>query len=287
MIPMRSRVGRLAVGRRSRRLAGAVLVAVLLLATTGCLSGTVDVRVDDDGAAHVAVEVFPDGDVMAQIEDLDVESLMGADPAGSTDVEITRIDDDGRDGFRLTFDVPDAAALGTALESGLTIGGQQITLFTDFELTEFRSGNWRLDATLAPAGQLISTPSESTISAQVAALVEELRQPSSVGIKLRITLPGTIVSSNADRAAGGTASWQLDDPEASPTIAMATEPAPRFTTAQLVAIGGGLALVIGLVLTAFASVRKERTGGTRRSNATFQGPKPSGGTWGPPPGGPR
>lgn len=279
-------MGMAQVGARARRAWRLMAVVLVAVVATGCLSGKVDVEVDDDGAAHATVEVFPDSEVMRQISGLDVETLLG-DPAGATDLELTRIDDDGREGFRLEFDVPDAAALGTALESGLTIGGQQVTLFSAFDLVEYDYGAWRLNATVAPAGQLLAAPTDQALAAQVETLAQQLRAPGSVGLRLTVSLPGTIISSNADRTSGGSATWELDDPDASPTLLMETEPAPRFTTAQLVALGGVLALVVGLALAAFGSANKDRGSGRRRRKTTFGGPGPATTSWGPPPGGAR
>ena len=135
----------------------APVLAVVALLATGCLSGTVEVTVEDDGSGRAVVEVFPDADVMRQIEGVDVQSLLGADPPGSTDLTVTRIDGD-RPGYRLEFSFADATALGTALEAGLVIGGQRVTLFSAFDLVEYDYGAWRFNATVSPPGQLITSP---------------------------------------------------------------------------------------------------------------------------------
>jgi hypothetical protein len=265
------------------RVALAVVTLCAVVLATGCLSGTVEVTVEDDGSGRAVLEVFPDSDVMRQLEGVDVESLLGAGPTGSSDLQVRSIEDDGRKGYRVEFTFPDAAALGTALESGLVVAGQQVTLFSSFDLSEYDYGAWRLEATVSPAGQLITAPTDQTITEQAQALVQRLDLSQQVGLTLTIALPGKVVTSNADRTSGGSATWELDDAGASPQLTMETEPAPLVTPAMGVLIGGVLALVVGILLAAFGSARKgDRPNRRRKKSMRFGGPGPAPSSWAPP-----
>lgn len=239
--------------------------------------------VEDDGSGRVVVEVFPDSDVMRQIEGVDVASFLGAEPPGSGDLELTPIPGD-RPGYRLEFSFTDAAALGTALESGVVVGGQQVTLFSSFDLVEYDYGEWRLAATISPAGQLITAPSDQQLTAELQALLESLRSRSpEVGFELTISLPGKVVTSNADSTSGGSATWELGDMGDAPELTMETQPAPLLTPAVAVVGGSVLVLVVGIVLVAFGSARKwNHRPSRRRRSRRFPGPAPAKDSWAPP-----
>ncbi len=236
------------------------MLLVMLLAT-GCFRGTVAVTVDGDRSGHVVLEAFPDADVRAAIDGLTVESLVRV-PVGSTDLRIRPLDDGGRKGYRVEFDVRDVDAMGTALTSGLTIGGVTVVLFTSFSIREIEDGGWRFDATVNPAGQLIAGPASTDANPAVTALVEQLSQSGPADIGLTIALPGAVRVSNADSTSRGSATWRLNSAAAPPSLMMETVPAPLLTTAQKVAVGAGLTLLAGALLAAFGTVRSRN--GTRR-----------------------
>ena len=258
---------------------------MVALAATGCLSGSVEVVVEDDGSGRAVVEVFPDSDVMDQIAGLDVASLLGPEPPGSGELELTPITGD-RPGYRLELPFADAAALGTALETGLVVGDQQVTLFSSFDLVEYDYGEWRLDAVISPAGQLITSPSDQQPSADIQALLEGLRSRSpDVGFELTISLPGKVVTSNADSTSGGSATWRLDDAGESQELTMETEPAPLLTPAVAVVGGSVLVLIVGIALVAFGSARRDTSRPSRRRRSRrFPGPAPAADSWAPPAG---
>lgn len=270
---------------RSRLLIRVIAALVCAAASTGCLSGSVDVTVRDDGSGVVVVEVFPDSELQRQVEALDVESLLAA-PAGSTDMEVSRVERGGRQGYRVELPFDDAAAIGAGLTSGLVVGGQEVTLFDAFSLRELDYGAWRLDATIAPAGQVLTRPSAGEGGDELQALLDQLETSSTrVGTELTVTLPGAVISSNSTRTSGGSATWKLDDPDAPTEIWVETEPTPFLTTAQLVVVGGVAALLVGLLLAAFGTVGRTRMKGRRRRrSARFAGPPPATGGWEPPPG---
>ena len=228
------------------------------------------------------LEVFPDSDVMRQLEGLDVETS-GSGPRGIERPQVSPIEDDGRKGYRVEFDVPDAAALGTALESGLVVAGQ-----AGHPVLVVRPERVRLRRVAAggdrePAGQLITAPTDQTMTAQMQALVQQLDMSQQVGLTLTIALPGKVVASNADRTSGGSATWELDDAGASPQLTMETEPAPLITPAMGVLIGGVLALVVGIVLAAFGSACKgDRPNRRRKKSMRFGGPAQAPSSWAPP-----
>lgn len=253
----------------------------------GCLRGSVDVRVDDTGAGTVVIEAVPDSDLQDLLEDADVASLV-AEPAGSSGLDVSTVEVDGRPGYRIEFSFDDAAALGEALTAGLVIGGQQITLFQDFSLREVDYGFWRLDATVNPAGALLSTPAGSD-EALLALAQQFASRAGSVQTELSISLPGRITSTNADSSSGSAATWDLANSNEPTTLRIQTQPAPPLSTVQIVLIGCAVAVVGGLLFLAFGSNLRYR-GRRRRSKRAAKRDRKQAGkeqaapAWAPPPG---
>lgn len=275
------------IGRQGTwRLLLVVLIAAFAL--PGCLGADVEAKVDDDGSGELVVEVFPDSDVMRQTEGLDVAALLGEQAGGPIDLDLTRIDVDGRSGFRLEVPFDDATALGGVVVDGITIAGQQIQLFSAFDLREVDEGRWRLDATVVAGGSVISDAAGSVLTDEE--MLEIAGDAAGIGfggvavstrsLKLSIILPGEVISSNADSTSGGRATWTLSGPDAPTSLLMETRPREFPTPAQLVVGGAALALLLGLVLVGFGGVR-DRTGTrtSRRRRGRFRGPDRGSGSW--------
>lgn len=273
-----------AARRPGRPLGSAIALLALLLISTGCLRGTVDVAVEDDGAGTVEVTVFPDSDVMGQVEGLDLASSVGA-PPGAVDLQVDRVYVDDRPGYRIEFGFADPDALGAALQAGVTVAGRRITLFESFDLREVDYGIWRLDAAVSPPGEVFAEPTgDGGAAAEVQALLDGVTAGSTqVAIELTISMPGGVSSSNADSSSGGSATWNLDRADGPRQLYMETRPVRFPTPAQAIIGGAALAVVLGIALTTFGGVR-DRTGTRRRrrGRAKFVAPSAPQSSWAAP-----
>jgi hypothetical protein len=247
------------------------LAAAVCLVATGCLSGEVEVVVNDDGSGRVVVEVLPEGPLADALRSVELERLVELSAEGVNGAEFETFERDGRVGYRLTIDFDDADGAVQALSSGVTVVGQPVKLLDSGELRELPDGGgWELSAKVVPADQILVAPAgggEAGAAGGLSALVAAAAAPDSgSGLNLSISLPGRVTDTNADSFSGGTATWRLDEPEAPTELRVRTEPDPFPLPMRLLA--GGAALVVLAVV--FLIVRRTRR--RRREAAPAQQP---------------
>ncbi len=276
---------------QGRRALALVFVALCSIVATGCLHGDVDVTVNSDGSGQVVVEVFPNRKMQDELEDLpiDIESLVEGSFEQVEGFEFSEIEDGDRTGYRFEVPFDDYRDVEQVLVDGGTVGGQQVQLFSSLRITELPDdAGWSLDATILPLGQMIAGANAGMVPESMRDVLDAAGIGNSgSGLDLSISLPGTIVSSNASSTSGGTATWRLDEPEAPATLQMRTEPTEFPTQMQLIVGGAGLAVVLGVVLFVFGATRKHKSTKQPRRPRARRAPKTSSGVpdagWAAPP----
>ena len=258
---------------------------------TGCLHGDVDVTVNSDGSGEIVVEVFPSRKMQDELQKMpiQVEELIEGSFDRVDGVELDEVEDGERTGYRLVVPFDDYRDVQQVLVDGGSIAGQQVQLFSSLTITELpEDAGWQLDAEILPLGQAIVGAGAGVIPETMQELIDTAGIGNAgSGLDLSISLPGTIVSSNATRIDGGTATWTLDEPEAPAVLQMRTEPTEFPTPMQLVVGGAGLALLLGIGLFVLGATRKHsstkqpRTRRARRSRETVSGVPDAG--WAAPP----
>jgi hypothetical protein len=233
------------------------------------------------------VEVFPGPQLRRALDGFDVESAVGGAFAGAEGYTFDDVERDGRPGYRIEVPFRDHRDAVPLLVDGATVAGERVVLFSSFELEELRGDRgWRLEAEINPIGRIVSGgAAEPTALEQ---LVAAAGLPGSgSGLDLSISLPGAVVSSNADRVDGGTATWVLDRPEAPTRLFLRTEPRPLLNPAQLVAALAAAAVAVGAVLALVGRRTYQRTEGdrNRRRHERHGVRRTPGDPWAPPPGG--
>lgn len=257
--------------RAVRRVVAVVVAGLIGAVLTGCLEAEIRIDVRDDGTATVAFDVYPDANALkmaggAKTLDLYVEAAEQS-PSGLTVERISRVSGPGLR-FRLDEPVPVTQLAEPIRGPGLPV--ESLQWFRRFDLGRLEDG-WRLDAEVAPVG------------AQLAGVLpvgpERLEALGAVEAALSITLPGRVVSTNADRFDGSTATWDLNVLATEPVaLSMVTGPGPPVDRALLIAAGAALAVVVGALLAVSAGNATAR----RRIRRTPATPPPS--AWAPPPG---
>lgn len=250
-------VDRAGTARRSgwlrRFVLGAALVAAVLSAT-GCLQGEVDVTVRDDRSGSVAVEVLANDQVQQALGSADLDQVVTGAFAGLDGVELESFERDGQPGYRLVVPFEDYRTFSEVLTAGAQVGGQQVTLFSSFRLTELSSGGWEMAATVNPAGSLVSGAQVDAIDQLLAAVDGD---PGG-GLRLTVSLPGDVASSNASSVDGGSATWRLDDPDTPTELQMRTSPSEFLSPVVVVVLGALGVVIIGLLLALSMSGRHYR-----------------------------
>ena len=266
-----------------------VVAFLVSLAATGCLSGEVNVVIEDDVSGEVVVEVIPGGALSEALGDVDLDTLIDVATTGADGTDFETFERDGRTGYRAEVDFDGYGEILLALQGRATVAGQPIQLLRSADLRKLPDGSgWEFAAAVAPVDEILGTASEDNPLVGLADLLQAAFDPTSgTGLDLSITLPGKVSSSNADVVSGGTATWILDSPDVPPTLRMRTEPDPLVTPARLVIGGAVLAILVGLVLAAWGASRPYRVSRRARrrryKDARFPGRAPVDARWAPAP----
>ncbi|CAN5428266.1 hypothetical protein BH10ACT3_BH10ACT3_11940 [soil metagenome] len=242
----------------------AVMTLVVLLATS-CLSGDIDVTVRDDGSGEIELEVFPSPQLQTVLDAVDVDTLADTFLDDIDGSEFERIERDGQSGYRVLVPFDDYAQLTTFLVDGVTVAGQQVRLFSSIDLQELENG-WRLDAVLAPeltSNALTAPPGLDEL------LETDGRAVFGTTLNLSISLPGTVVNTNADERDGGTATWRLKELEGETQLSMQNGPKEFPTTPQIVLMAAGAMVLLGLIFAMIGAGRSKRS--TKRRELKFPG----------------
>lgn len=257
--------------RRARAIGTFVALVLVVGLATGCLTAEVDVEIDDDRSGKVVLEVFPSDEFRDQLRSVDLEAVEELSSTDAASVAISEIGTVGRRGYRLEIEFEDYEVLGRAGVDGVRLGGQDLAVFTTFDLVE-DDGAWILAAQLRPL-QEISDALRGLLG------VGTVDRRPEVGIS--VTLPGRVVRSNATTQEGGTARWELNfegpiNAANAPTdLRMQTEPVPLLTPAQWVIAGAVGVIALGVVLWVY-SISRVPSGARGRRRRRRKGGDPSG-----------
>jgi len=252
--------------KRGRALGVAVLLPLVVLATTGCLQSDVDVTVRSDRSGQIDIEVFLNSDVREALGGTDVEAMIEGAFQQVEGYEFVEFELGGREGYRLHIPFDDYRDVTDVITGGGVVAGQQIVLFSDFRITELPAGGWELDATVNPIGQMIAATRNDRIPENIQQVFDLSGiGAAGTGLDLTIALPGEVTSSNATKVEGGSATWRLDEPDAPSQLRMHNEPKPLLSPVMMV-IGAALVVVlIGVMLALFGSSHTyHRTEGDRK-----------------------
>lgn len=233
------------------------LVVVVALVTSGCLGADVSVEVDADRSGEVRLQVTPPVELSGEIEDAGVEDLV-EDAIEGIDGADFEVEDRFRDTYIVVIPFRDYRQLTDDIADGGDIAGGRVTPFARFDLRELPDGGWELDAATNPLGAAVSFPQGSPLGVLVQR-ADDSGEGS--GVELSITLPGKLVSSNADSQIDGTAVWSIDDPTASYELHMRTEEDPLLDPLQWVLLG-----LLALLVTGAALMFVGATGPSRGKN---------------------
>jgi len=193
--------------QRRRRYAASALLSCVLLATTGCFSAKVGIKVTSDGAGEVSVDFFPSKELLAFLGgDLraiakQLRESAGTQASGTLVESIT----DGRgEGLRVEIPLSRYQIIETDVSAGKgeSLSGSLLGGTIQFLDIKESKGVWTFAADLDLAkltGGLFGLPT--------AGLPKIFDEPE---IAFTASLPGRVSRSNADSTSWGTATWALD-----------------------------------------------------------------------------
>lgn len=241
-----------------------LLLGLVLVLLAGCrVAPTVTVEVRDDGTAEAEVAIDLDVEVVAMLEELDLDPAAElAVAAASTPAWDFRREPGGTGGVRIvlsraTTQVATLTADLRSLSVGLAEGDPALVI--DLDVTVDAEGAATLTGT---AG--IRPP--TTIGAlqdgdPIGPAGDELAALLATGVDawLVVTLPGEVAANDADRLDELTFAWQLPVGELRAVNAQTTpaEPAPLWPVALAVVAG----LVLGWLLMVAVRARRRRRRG--------------------------
>lgn len=269
----------------------AVSITVMSVLLTGCLQSDVDVIIYSDRSGQVTVEVFPNSDVQAALRGVDVGGIVDGQFEQVEGAEFEEFKRGDREGYRLIVPFDDYREVTDVITSGGTVAGQQVTLFSSFNITELADGGWELAANVNPIGQMLVRQGDFEMPTTLAEVMDAAGVGAGgTGLDLTIALPGKVVSSNADNVEGGSATWHLDNPDAPTELTMSTEPSTPFSPVVLIIGAAALVVILGLVLSLFTGGGKyrkyerdrRRQRGRRHRRKQERAPAPA--PWAPKPG---
>lgn len=245
--------------RTLRLLTIAVSLGLLVVLSTGCLTGDIGVKVNKDGSGNISIKIFPTDELQQLIVagNLVPVARSAVDQVSGSSFE--QINEDGRVGYKVELPFDDYQALGQALIDGVTIGESHLRIFSDFHLTEL-NGNWNLEATLAP--EMLSDALRADPTTEQLINTEGL-VPLNSDLRLTIALPGRVTNTNGAKAGTGSAMWTLKTNQ-NVVLKMTTVPKPLLTETQKVLLGALLAVIFGVFLVTWGSQRSWGSGVERR-----------------------
>lgn len=251
---------------RSPRFAGLVLLLVAtVLAATGCLSGAAALTVNDDDSGTLVVEVFPPGRLTDELDADDVAELFESPDA---DIQVDGVDRDGREGYRIEVPFDDYRDIGGRLDSSAGSAGVWRGLLPELQIVELPDDEgWEFSATVGSATDPVTgwTELDALIDGDGASVFE-----------LSVSLPGTVLRSNADSTDGGTATWELRDSVEPRALQMRTEPSPLVTPVRVIVGGAALVVLAGVVLFLVGASRPQRASRrARRQQEAERVPSPA------------
>lgn len=240
------------------------MLALVGIAASGCrLDVTAAGQLDRDGSGTASVSLRMDDALLDELDRLAIDPTIEVTAAAAaTDgwtLERT-VDEQQAITIELVSQVDDPAGIGAAfreLSRGLT--DDDPGLHIDIEVTTASDGSATVDGSVgfrspATAGVVVDGDPLGPSAGELAARTAEVVVP-----RLQLTLPGPVVSHDADRVEGRTVGWDIPIDGSRTIVAVSEDPAlhqePWFqlALAALLVVLGTAALVV-----------RRRTGRVRR-----------------------
>lgn len=233
-----------------------VVLALLALVAAGCrLTVGAEVVVDRDGSGSAALVFALDGELVAELDALDVDPTaeLTAAVAATPSWELSR-ERTPSDGLVLTLrrSADEAQELTDAfreLTAGLSDDDPALVVDLDLDVDAEGAAELSGEALLRPP----VGPGEVVDDEASAALIEQVR--TSTEATLTVELPGPVTASDADGVDGRTLTWKLPVDEPRSVSASASAPTGP-STEVLVAIGAGVLLVLAIGAVTWALRRR-------------------------------
>lgn len=260
--------------------ARAAVMAVIAVAAAGCGQATVEIGVDPSGSSLAVVEFFPD------------QMARDRTPPGDMDAAMQRIMllipgavvEETRDsvwgpGYRVVF-ATDYQSLAGVMANPRLLPDEapaQVRLFDSVSIEQPSPEHWSFAATVRPSLDVfrefaIDQPGVERLTKQ------DLWHPD-WGMRVTVTLPGNIQSTNGEPTGPGTAQWRIQDLVDGGSMELTTSPAPTPagvlpeppgpTLFETIAdnahigfwlVGGALGVLVVIVVVSRVRQRREENG---------------------------
>jgi LPXTG-motif cell wall-anchored protein len=238
------------------------VLALIGLATTGCrLDLTAAADLDRDGTGTASLAVRMDDALLDELDALAIDPTIEVTAAASKSDAWTlerTVDDQQAITILLTTTFDDPAQIGAAfrdLSSGLS--DRDPGLFVDVEVAQTEDGGSTIDGSVgfrAPESAGVVVDGEPL--GPSAAELEELTSRAVVP-RLQLTMPGPVVTHDADDVAGRTVTWDIPIGGSRTVSAVAQDPA-IYQQPWIWFVAAGLIAVIGAALLTLRRRRRRR-----------------------------
>lgn len=246
------------------------MLALVVIAAAGCrLDVTAAGDLAQDGTGTASVSLRMDDALLDELDrlaiDPTIEVTAAAAQAEGWTLERT-VDDDQAITILLSSTVDDPGGMGAAfreLSRGLT--DDDPGLRVDIEAAVAPDGSATVDGTVGfrsptTAGVVVDDAPLGPSSEELAALTAEVVVP-----RLQLTLPGPVVSHDADRIDGRTVTWDIPV-DGSRSVAAVSENPALLQEPWFQIVLAGLLVLLGSALLVF----RRRTGRLRRRRRRLQ-----------------
>lgn len=192
-----------------------------------------------------------DGELQARAAEVDADPLGQLAEAGRalSGWQVSDRSDDGRT-VTLSTEFDDAQQFNRlAAELAEALAADEVVLLESLELTV-------ADEAITINGAAGAQPTRMVrdYGLRPRQVVREVTRADALDYRIRVTLPGEVVSASTDQVDGATATWQVAPGDTVTIAALGTRPGPPILQAVLGAVAGGL--VAGLVLLAVTRARR-------------------------------
>lgn len=269
-------------GVRRSGLAAVVLSCGLL--ATGCLRADLGVHVDDDGSGQVELVVYLptqmldrlgiDEATLGRVAESMAQAAAASAGLDRSSIEVSTVNAPDERGVRAVIAFDDYRQVEPAM-TGSGIGAPSPRPFKAFDIEQAPSGAWSFNGTVDPGGlDAMAAEIRAAIARTPLQVPDDGTAQGDVTVKMSVTLPGEVATSNSTDIDGGRARWVIVGDHAVTDLSMRTRAAPAGAVPAGVVGSAAVAVVLLGGVVALTAVRRRRR---RRSSVV---PAEA---WGPPP----